>query len=42
MTLIGLRIGRAAGLRIGKTAEVLGGLGLIAIGANILYQHLTG
>lgn len=41
MTLIGLRLGGVIGERTGKWAEMLGGLGLIAIGLNILVTHLT-
>jgi putative Mn2+ efflux pump MntP len=40
-TLVGLRLGRILGLWAGRSAEGLGGLGLIAIGANILFTHLT-
>jgi manganese efflux pump family protein len=40
MTLIGLRLGCVIGERTGKWAELLGGLGLIAIGAKILVTHL--
>jgi putative Mn2+ efflux pump MntP len=41
MTFIGLRVGGVAGKRAGKWAEFAGGLGLAAIGANILFTHLT-
>ena len=40
MTLIGLRLGGVIGLHIGRYAEFAGGLGLIAIGANILVTHM--
>jgi putative Mn2+ efflux pump MntP len=40
MTLIGLRLGGVIGERTGKWAEMLGGIGLIAIGAKILASHL--
>lgn len=40
MTTIGMRIGNALGARIGKRAEVLGGLALIGIGAFILAEHM--
>lgn len=40
MTLLGLRLGGAIGARTGEWAEFFGGLGLIAIGANILVTHL--
>ncbi len=36
----GVRIGAAGGARLGKAAEVIGGLLLIAIGAKILVEHL--
>ncbi len=42
MTLIGLRLGGIVGDRTGKWAELLGGLGLIGLGANILATHLAG
>ncbi|WP_448188130.1 manganese efflux pump MntP [Azospirillum sp. sgz301742] len=35
----GVLMGRAAGPLFGKRAELLGGLGLIAIGAKILVEH---
>ncbi|HEY0834973.1 MAG TPA: manganese efflux pump MntP family protein [Azospirillum sp.] len=35
----GVLMGRAAGPLFGKRAEMLGGLGLIAIGAKILIEH---
>ncbi|HYH17324.1 MAG TPA: manganese efflux pump MntP family protein [Azospirillum sp.] len=35
----GVLMGRAVGPLIGKRAEILGGLGLIAIGAKILIEH---
>ncbi len=41
MALIGLRLGGIAGERGGRCAEFLGGLGLIAIGTNILATHLA-
>lgn len=41
MTFIGLRVGGVAGKRAGKWAEFAGGIGLAAIGANILFTHLT-
>ncbi|KAA9001755.1 manganese efflux pump MntP [Affinibrenneria salicis] len=40
MVTIGMLIGRFIGPMLGKKAEVLGGLVLIGIGCNILYQHL--
>lgn len=39
LTLIGLRLGAVIGERVGNWAERLGGVGLIAIGANILISH---
>ncbi|WP_404337071.1 manganese efflux pump MntP family protein [Sphingomonas sp. MMS12-HWE2-04] len=42
MTTIGLGIGRAAGSKLGRTVEVLGGLALIIIGSAILVEHLGG
>ena len=38
----GVMIGRNAGPYLGRYAEVLGGVALIAIGSFILYQHLGG
>lgn len=40
MTLVGMRLGGLIGNRIGKWAEFVGGLGLFAIGLNILRSHL--
>ncbi|MDX9689319.1 MAG: manganese efflux pump MntP family protein [Alphaproteobacteria bacterium] len=40
MSTLGLMIGHCVGCRLGRFAEILGGLGLIAIGAKILLQHL--
>ncbi len=42
LTAIGMRIGKAIGVRFGKMAELLGGVALIAIGALILFDHLSG
>lgn len=39
---IGVLLGKQAGPYLGRYAEVLGGLALIAIGSAILYQHLSG
>ncbi|KAB7644968.1 manganese efflux pump MntP family protein [Polymorphobacter fuscus] len=39
LTTIGMLIGKAVGLRFGKTAERVGGLALIAIGLGILLEH---
>ena len=41
MVTIGVMAGRALGALIGKRAELLGGVVLIAIGAIILYEHLS-
>jgi putative Mn2+ efflux pump MntP len=35
--LVGARIGQ----RVGQRMEILGGLALVAIGARILWQHLS-
>lgn len=40
MAATGLMIGRMAGERFGRAAEVLGGLVLLAVGASILVSHL--
>ncbi|MGK9236732.1 manganese efflux pump MntP family protein [Inquilinus limosus] len=42
MCLLGFLLGRNAGARLGRLAEVLGGLGLILVGARILVEHLGG
>lgn len=39
---IGVMLGKKAGPYLGRYAEVLGGVALIAIGSLILYQHLSG
>jgi putative Mn2+ efflux pump MntP len=39
LCFVGVRIGAAWGGRIGRTAEVIGGLLLIAIGAKIFVEH---
>ena len=41
MTTIGVMLGRLLGARFGKYAEGMGGVILILIGANILFQHLA-
>ncbi len=41
MTIIGMAFGKEAGSRFGRWMEIAGGLGLIGIGVNILYEHLT-
>lgn len=40
MVTIGVMLGRALGMIIGKRAEIAGGVILIAVGAVILYEHL--
>lgn len=40
MTLAGLRLGGVIGARTGQWAELIGGVGLIGIGANILFTHI--
>ena len=42
MSTIGMMVGRFIGPMLGKRAEILGGIVLIAIGAQILYAHYTG
>lgn len=41
MATLGMLIGRFIGPLLGKRAEILGGVALIAIGINILYEHLN-
>jgi len=40
LCVAGVRIGAASGARLGKIAEIAGGILLILIGAKILIQHL--
>ncbi|WP_315707447.1 manganese efflux pump MntP [Brenneria uluponensis] len=40
MVTFGMLIGRHVGPILGKKAEIIGGLVLIGIGCNILYEHL--
>ncbi|WDG00813.1 manganese efflux pump MntP [Pectobacterium carotovorum subsp. carotovorum] len=40
MVTLGMMIGRYIGPILGKKAEVMGGVVLIGIGCNILYEHL--
>lgn len=40
MVTLGVMVGRGLGKLVGKRAEVVGGLVLIAIGSLILYEHL--
>jgi len=42
MVTTGIMLGRALGAIVGKRAEIIGGLILIAIGCVILYEHLSG
>lgn len=42
MTTLGIMIGRFIGPLLGKRAEILGGLVLIGIGVQILYNHFYG
>lgn len=42
MVTMGVMLGRVLGRVIGRRAEILGGLVLIAVGATILYEHLSG
>jgi manganese efflux pump family protein len=41
MVTLGIMLGRILGSLAGKRAEIMGGVMLIAIGAVILYQHLS-
>lgn len=40
MVTVGIMAGRGLGTLIGKRAEMIGGVILIAVGATILYEHL--
>lgn len=42
MVTTGIMLGRVLGALAGKRAEVIGGVVMIAVGAAILYEHLTG
>lgn len=42
MVTIGVMLGRALGLMVGKRSEIVGGIILIGIGSYILYKHLNG
>ncbi|HBY42876.1 MAG TPA: hypothetical protein DEH03_04185, partial [Brevundimonas sp.] len=37
---LGLLVGKAAGTRLGKIVELVGGVALIALGLKILLEHL--
>ena len=41
MVTLGIMLGRILGSVVGKRAEIIGGFLLIAIGATILYEHLS-
>lgn len=41
MVTLGIMLGHVLGSLVGKRAEIMGGLLLIAIGAAILYEHLS-
>lgn len=40
LATLGLLVGRAAGARLGKIVELVGGVALIALGLKILLEHL--
>lgn len=42
MVTVGIMLGRVLGALAGKRAEIAGGLVLVAVGAAILYEHLSG
>jgi len=42
MVTIGIMLGRALGVIIGRRAEIAGGVILILVGAAILHEHLSG
>jgi putative Mn2+ efflux pump MntP len=42
MTTAGVMVGRYAGARLGKGAELAGGIALIALGVRIFVQHMWG
>ncbi len=42
ISAVGFRIGRKGGAMVGRRAEIIGGLILIGIGAQILIEHLVG
>lgn len=42
MVSIGIMLGHLVGRLVGKWAEALGGVILIAVGSVVLYEHLTG
>ena len=42
MSTLGIMVGRFIGPLLGKRAEILGGIVLIGIGAQILWSHFSG
>jgi putative Mn2+ efflux pump MntP len=42
MSTLGIMVGRFIGPLLGKRAEILGGIVLIGIGAQILWSHFAG
>ncbi|HGK4304024.1 TPA: manganese efflux pump MntP [Klebsiella pneumoniae] len=42
MSTLGMMVGRFIGPRLGKRAEILGGIVLIGIGSEILWSHFAG
>lgn len=42
LVTLGVMTGRALGKLIGKRAELAGGIALIAVGALVLYEHVSG
>lgn len=42
MSTLGMMIGRFIGPLLGKRAEILGGIVLIGIGAQIMWSHFAG
>lgn len=42
LATVGVLLGKTAGERLGARAELLGGVVLVAIGAMILFEHLSG
>jgi len=42
MTSTGVMVGRLAGISLGKRAELIGGIALIALGIHIFVQHTMG
>jgi putative Mn2+ efflux pump MntP len=41
LVTVGVMLGRVMGVIVGKRAEIVGGVLLIAIGCTILYEHLS-